>query len=79
VEDFGDVEVEGGLGSLGAAGTYGWASWDGLRRCEIVAGGIAGDGRCVQQLVGCRLADFWSFCLWWVSGQSLVGCAESSP
>jgi hypothetical protein len=42
VEDFGSVEVEGGLGSLGVASTYGWASWDGLVHCGIVAGGIAG-------------------------------------
>jgi hypothetical protein len=46
VEDFGGVEMEGGLGSLGVVGTYGWAGWDGLVHCVIIAGGIAKDGRC---------------------------------
>jgi hypothetical protein len=65
VVEFGDVEVEGGLGSLGATSTYGWAGWGGLVHCGIIAGGIVGDGRCVQQLVGGWLTDFWPFCLWW--------------
>jgi hypothetical protein len=53
VEDFGDVEVEVGLGSLGVVGTYGWAGGGGVVHCGIFAGGIVGDGKCVQQLVGC--------------------------
>jgi hypothetical protein len=57
VGDFGGVEVEGGLGSLGVVGTYDWVG-DVLVRCGIVVGGIAGDGKYAQQLVGCRLADF---------------------
>jgi hypothetical protein len=64
VEDFGGVEVEGGLGSLSVGGTYDWAG-DGLVRCGIDIGGIVGDGKYARQLVGCRLANFWPFCLWW--------------
>jgi hypothetical protein len=58
VEDFGDVVVEEELGSLGVVGTYGFAGWGGMVHCGIITGGIVGDGRCVQQLVGCRLVDF---------------------
>ena len=63
--DFGDVVVEEGLGSLGVAGTYGFVGGCEIVHCGIVAGGIVGGGRCVQQLVGCRLVDFWSSCFWW--------------
>jgi hypothetical protein len=64
VEDFGDVAVEEGHGSLGVANTYGFVGGGGMVHCGIVAGGIVGGGRCVQQLVGCRLVDFWPSCLW---------------
>jgi hypothetical protein len=44
MEDFGGVEVEGGLRSLGVVGTYDWDG-DGLVCCGIVGGGIARNGR----------------------------------
>ena len=80
MEDFGGVEVEGGLGSLGVGGTYDWAG-EGLVCCGIVVGGIVGDGKYARQLLGCRLADFMAILslVPLVSGQSLVGCAQYSP
>jgi hypothetical protein len=48
VEDFGDVVVEEGLGSLSVAGTYGFASGGGMVHCGIIAVGMVGDGKCVQ-------------------------------
>jgi hypothetical protein len=65
VGDFGDVVVREGLGSLGVANTCGFAGGGGIVHCGIVAGGIVGDDRCVQILVGCWLVDFWPFGLWW--------------
>ena len=65
MEYFGDVVVEEGLGSLGVAGTYGFAGGDGIVHCGIGAGDIVGGGRCGKQLVGCQPVDFWPSYLWW--------------
>jgi hypothetical protein len=62
VGDFGDVVVREGLGSLGVANTCGFAGGGGMVHCGIVAGGIVGDDRCVQILVG-----------WLISGHSVFG------
>jgi hypothetical protein len=52
VEDFGDVVVEEGLGSLGVVGTYGFAGGGGMVHCGIVTGGIVGVvGVCNNSLV----------------------------
>jgi hypothetical protein len=65
VEDLDDVVVGGGLGPLDDDGTSGWVG-DGFARCGMVAGGIAGGDKYVRQLVGCRLAEFWPLCIWWI-------------
>jgi hypothetical protein len=66
VVDFGDVVVLAvGVGFLSVAGTYGFASGDGNVHCGIGASDIVGGGRCVRQLFGCQLVDFWSSNLWW--------------
>jgi hypothetical protein len=80
--DFGDVVVVAvGLGFIGVAGTCGFAGGDGNAHCGIGAGYIVGDGRCGRQIFSCQL--FWFLTILsfvaLVSGQSLVGCAESSP
>jgi hypothetical protein len=79
--DFGDVVVVVVLGFLGVAGTCGFAGGDGNSHCGIGAGYIVEDGRCGRQLFSCQLVWFLTILSFMavVSGQSLVGCAESLP
>jgi hypothetical protein len=63
VEDFGGVEVEGGLGSLGVVGTYDWAG-DGLVRCGLLVVVLLG-------MVG--MSDNLLVVDWLISGHYVFG------